>query len=176
MKQFSGITFILLSLLCISGCFFSKLQKTEPQTEVAQSYLKPSSDLNDTLLLYKRTPCFGACPTFTMVVKMNGEVTYFGRQNVEMLGNYTAKWDANRLKQLDDQMQSVQFYQLPLSFDNPQVTDLPSTYIGYTEGNNLHTVKCRYQTPQNLKDLAAWLDGEIKQTTWNQNNSNNNHE
>jgi virulence-associated protein VapD len=111
-----------------------------------------------------------------MVVKMDGEVYFNGRQHVEMIGDYKANWDADRLQQLESKMQYLDFYKLPNIFDNPQVTDLPSTYIGYTQGNNLHTVKCRYQTPQNLKDLASWLDQEISKTQWNQINSNNNHE
>lgn len=170
---------VLLIALTLAGCFHSgRLPRNEgdQSPQARDRYLQPSSDLHDTLLLYKRTPCFGACPTFTMVVKMNGEVHYHGRQNVEMLGDYQATWNSDLLKQLDDKMQSVDFYQLPISFDNPQVTDLPSTYLGYTKGNNLHTIKCRYQTPQNLKDLAVWLDGEMKKTIWKQNNSNNNHE
>jgi cysteinyl-tRNA synthetase len=32
--------------------------------------------LHDTLLLYKKTPCFGVCPVFTLVVKMDGEVFF----------------------------------------------------------------------------------------------------
>jgi hypothetical protein len=170
---------VLFIALTFAGCLRSgRLPRNEGNhsPKAFERYLQPSSDLHDTLLLYKRTPCFGACPTFTMVVKMDGEVYFNGRQHVEMIGDYKASWDADRLQQLESKMQYLDFYKLPNIFDNPQVTDLPSTYIGYTQGNNLHTVKCRYQTPQNLKDLASWLDQEISKTQWNQINSNNNHE
>jgi hypothetical protein len=173
---FLSVLFIALTL---AGCFRSgRLPKNEgnQSPHAIERYLQPSSDLHDTLLLYKRTPCVGACPTFTMVVKMDGEVYFNGRQHVEMIGDYKANWDADLLGQLESKMQALDFDKLPKIFDNPQVTDLPSTYIGYTLGNNLHTVKCRYQTPQNLKDLASWLDQEISKTQWNQINSNNNHE
>lgn len=170
---------LALTLAGATGCLRSgRLPSNEGKDapKALERYLQPSSDLHDTLLLYKKTPCFGACPTFTLVVKMDGEVYYNGRQNVTMIGDYKSTWSADILQALEDKMQSVDFYKLAKSFDNPQVTDLPSMYMGYTKGNNLYTVKCRYQTPQNLKNLAIWLDQEIANTQWNLINPNNNHE
>ncbi len=171
------VSFILLA--ACSGCLRSgRLPRNEGQhaPKAMDNYLVPSYDLHDTLLLYKKTPCFGVCPTFTLVVKMDGELYYNGRQNVPMLGDYKSTWSTDILQTLEDKMQTVDFYNLPKNFDNPQVTDLPSMYLGYTRGNNLYTVKCRYQTPQNLKNLAIWLDQEIAKTQWNLINPNNNHE
>ena len=170
---------VLLIASTLVGCFRSgRLPRNEgnQSPQARDRYLQPSSDLHDTLLLYKKTPCFGACPTFTMVVKMDGEVFYNGRQHVTRLGDYKAIWSNDLLNQLELQMQSLEFYNLSKTFDNPQVTDLPSMYLGYTKGDNLYTIKCRYQTPQQLKNLATWLDQEIEKTQWNLINTNNNHE
>ncbi|MEY2764602.1 MAG: hypothetical protein RLZZ205_1026 [Bacteroidota bacterium] len=180
MKPF--ILFLSIALVVTSlstGCLRSgRLPRNEAKhaPQPMERYLQPSTDLHDTLLLYKKTPCFGACPTFTLVVKMDGEVYYNGRQNVAQLGDFKSEWSVDILKAMEDKMAALHFYDLPTKFDNPQVTDLPSMYLGYTKGNHLHTIKCRYQTPQDLKNLALWLDGEIEKTKWNLINPNNNHE
>lgn len=172
---FLGLFLVTASTGCLrSGRLPRNESKQAPKA--LDSYLKPSADLHDTLLLYKKTPCFGACPVFTLTIMMDGKAYLMGQKNMQYIGGYTAEWNADVMKALDEKMRAIQFYSLPRVFDNPKVTDLPSTYIGYTLGNNLHTIKCRYQTPQNLKDLSVWLDAEMEKTKWNLINSNNNHE
>jgi hypothetical protein len=143
-----------------------------PSSVLKDRYLIPSSDLHDTLLLYKKTPCFGACPVFTMVVKMDGEVYYTGVKNTLLEGTQSANWSAEQLEVIDLKMRALDIYNAPKSFDNAAVTDLPSMYIGYTEGDNVKTVKCRYQYPNGYKDLSAWLDEQIKTSTWKSLNNN----
>lgn len=178
--RFFFLTFLsFIFLAASSGCLRSgRLPRNEGEQapQVMDRYLKPSSDMHDTLLLYKKTPCFGACPVFTLTVMMDGKAYLMGQKNMQYIGGYSAEWNTDVLKTLDEKMKAIQFYNLPRVFDNPQVTDLPSTFIGYTQGQNLHTIKCRYQTPQNLKDLSVWLDAEMEKTKWNLINSNNNHE
>ncbi|MBM3428263.1 MAG: hypothetical protein FJX95_05725 [Bacteroidetes bacterium] len=179
MKRFILFLSVAMVIISASGCLRSgRLPKNEGKNtpQAMERYLNPSSDLHDTLLLYKKTPCFGSCPVFTMTVMMDGTVYLMGKKNMTLLGDYTSEWNADLLNELDHKMAQLQFYQLPRVFDQTQVTDLPSTYIGYTNGNHVQTIKCRYQTPQGLKDLAIWLDQEIEKTKWNLINSNNNHE
>jgi hypothetical protein len=135
-------------------------------SDLHDSYLIPSSDLHDTLLLYKKTPCFGVCPVFTLVVKMDGEVYLTGVKNTLFEGTQSTNWNAEQLKAIDHKMRELDIYNAPKSFDNPSVTDLPSMYIGYTKGENLKTVKCRYQHPNGYRELSAWLDEQIKTSTW----------
>ena len=152
-----------------TGCLRSgRLPSNEGQhaPKAMDHYLIPSSDLHDTLLLYKKTPCFGACPVFTVVVKMDGEVYFTGVKNTLFEGTQSTNWRAEQLEVIDRKMRELDFYHAPKSFDNPAVTDLPSMYIGYTKGDNLKTVKCRYQYPNGYKDLSAWLDEQIKTSTW----------
>ncbi len=164
MKKYSWvIAFCAMSLLW--GCATQK-EITPPatSTSIADSYLIPSTEMEDTLLWYSKTPCFGACPTFSLLVKMNGQVLYHGKQHVEKLGEFTGQWTADQLSALETEMKKIQFYQLSKIYDDSKVTDLPSMYIGYTKGNQLYKIKCRYQYPNELKSLAKWLDSRVAQT------------
>lgn len=169
MRNASLFLVSFIFLVACSGCLRSgRLPRNEGQhaPKAMDNYLVPSYDLHDTLLLYKKTPCFGVCPVFTMVVKMDGEVYYTGVRNAMVEGTQTTNWNVQQLEVIDRKMRELEIYNAPKSFDNPSVTDLPSMYIGYTKGDNLKTVKCRYQYPNGYKDLSAWLDEQIKTSTW----------
>ncbi len=180
MRNASLFLLIFIFLAACTGCLRSgRLPRNEGKrapkpmdyyeatsSDLHDGYLIPSSDLHDTLLLYKKTPCFGVCPVFTLVVKMDGEVYLTGVKNTLFEGTQSTNWNAKQLEAIDHKMRELDIYNAPKSFDNPAVTDLPSMYIGYTKGDNLKTVKCRYQYPNGYKDLSAWLDEQIKTSTW----------
>lgn len=180
MRNASLFLLIFIFLAACTGCLRSgRLPRNEGErapkpmdyyeatsSDLHDSYLIPSSDLHDTLLLYKKTPCFGVCPVFTLVVKMDGDVYLTGVKNTLFEGTQSTNWNAEQLKAIDHKMRELDIYNAPKSFDNPSVTDLPSMFIGYTKGENLKTVKCRYQYPNGYRELSAWLDEQIKTSTW----------
>ena len=163
------IKIVFSALLCLSlltiGC---KKKKKQTETAVIEqqgpSYLIPSSTADDTLLLYSKTPCFGACPTFRLVVKMNGQVVYEGQKNVERLGKFQGNWSKDQLSLLEDEMRKINFYGFQKSYDNSKVTDVPTMYLGYTKGNDLHKIKCRYEYPNELRELSKWMDTQLTNT------------
>jgi hypothetical protein len=142
----------------------------------SNGYLIPSSIADDTLLFYSKTPCFGACPTFRLIIKMNGEVRYEGQKNVNLLGTYQGNWSKEQMIALDQEMKKINFYGFQPTYDNPVVTDLPSMYIGYTKGDALYKIKCRVQYPNELKTLSQWLDNQINTMTLTQKDKLQNNE
>ncbi len=62
------------------------------------------------------------------------------------------------------EMKKIQFYQFTKVYDDSKVMDLPSFYIGYTRGDDLYKIKCRYHYPNQLKSLTQWIDGQLAQT------------
>ncbi len=151
--------------------FACKKKKDSAETKLNATptgYLIPSSLADDTLLLYAKTPCFGACPTFRLMIKMNGEIRYEGQKNVNLLGTYKGNWSKEQMIALDQEMKKINFYHFQKIYDNPVVTDLPSMYIGYTKGNDLYKIKCRVQYPNELKSLSQWLDTQINTTEFQQ--------
>lgn len=155
--------FLLLAVLLIFsiGCKKKKASGETTLIESSKSYLIPSNTADDTLLLYAKTPCFGACPTFRLIVKMNGDIRYEGQKNVTHLGTFQGHWTKEQLTALDEEMKKINFYGFQTNYDNPVVTDLPTMYVGYTKGNDLHKIKCRVQYPNELKNLSKWLDNQI---------------
>jgi hypothetical protein len=92
---------------------------------------------------------------------MNGDIRYEGQKNVTHLGTFQGHWTKEQLTALDEEMKKINFYGFQTNYDNPVVTDLPTMYVGYTKGNDLHKIKCRVQYPNELKNLSKWLDNQI---------------
>jgi len=158
-------TLVIISISLLWACQKKKEASSTEEAPVSDaSYLIPASQKEDTLLWYSKTPCFGACPTFSLLVKMNGQLLYQGKQHVEKIGEFTGQWSADQLKALEMEMKKIQFYQFQKIYDDNKVTDLPSFYIGYTRGDDLYKIKCRYHYPNELKSLTQWIDGQLAQT------------
>ncbi|HEU5303486.1 MAG TPA: DUF6438 domain-containing protein [Gemmatimonadales bacterium] len=51
-------------------------------------------------IVLERTPCFGACPVYTVAVSSSGVVTYQGRVHVQRLGAATAQVPKARVDSL----------------------------------------------------------------------------
>jgi hypothetical protein len=52
------------------------------------------------------------------------------------------------------------------SYDNPHVTDLPTTTTGIKNGEKMKTVAARYKSPKELQELYQVLDEMIEAATW----------
>lgn len=177
--------FIFLSGILISSCKSAKESKTTTVDEIHHSgeQIEGQSDnkksqldkeiaqiqdpLSDSVLArIQRTPCFGTCPIYTMTIYQGGYVTFHGEKFVDMEGHYEGKSDKNKLEELIESAEEVGFFQLDREYDNPRVTDLPSTIITMAKGESFKTVINRYSGPPSLTDFQKKFDELIKQISW----------
>jgi hypothetical protein len=117
----------------------------------------------------RRTPCYGNCPVYEAKLMSNGKVYYNGTRAVDMIGNYEANADAERLKDLWKNIEQVKFFDFankyPLDEKN-QIADLPSCILTINDGKQKKRIEDNYDSPANLQ----WIEHEIEtfflQTTW----------
>jgi hypothetical protein len=60
----------------------------------------------------RRTPCFGRCPTYTVIVHSHGGIDYHGEDNVAVEGHHTATAAPDRIQSLDATIDRVRFFEL----------------------------------------------------------------
>ena len=113
------------------------------------------------LLSYSRSMCFGPCPAFSLTVQVDGEAHYDGKANVKHVGEYAGHWPKSHLLALGRAAADVRLDQKTGTYDNPMVTDLPSTKL--TFGG--YQVLERINGPD-LQHLYTVLDSLIEITTW----------
>src|SRR5262245_16370323 len=105
----------------------------------------------------KRTPCFGMCPEYEVVIHGDGTVKYTGRTNVRVEGEQTWKIDPAAVRALAREMEQAGYFDLEDEY-TAHVTDLPTTYTSLTIGARAKTVKNYFGAPQKLKDLEKRIE------------------
>jgi hypothetical protein len=85
----------------LAGCLAIVLACT-PRTAEVPAAERPERAVagSGVAISLERTPCYGACPTYTVSVSPSGAVTFVGRANVRRIGTATGKIPARRVAAL----------------------------------------------------------------------------
>jgi len=75
----------------------------------------------------ERTPCFGRCPAYTVIIQSYGTLRYEGKADVPRLGKHTGRVDEWQLTQLFHFAKDINFAKFDAAYHLP-VTDMPSVY------------------------------------------------
>jgi hypothetical protein len=127
----------------------------------------PVANDQDTLIYYRRGACFGMCPIFDMVVYKNGRAVYHGKNYVDRIGDYQTNIDLAALQKIKSVADQIGYFSLQESYDNPHVTDLPTTVtIIADENGKLKSVANRYKGPAGLRSLYEALDKMTEEQDW----------
>ncbi len=105
--------------------------------------------------------CFGPCPAFTLTVQEDGQAHYNGRANVKFMGDHTAIWPESHLNTLAQTAFELRLDQKVGNYDNPMVTDLPTTRLTFGRFEVMDRIK-----GPNLERLYTAIDSLIRVTVW----------
>ncbi len=163
----SRILLILLLLTSIMGCKSSRqVAESVVHTETLPEVEATHQD--STFAIYQRTPCFGMCPYFNLTIYESGYAVYEGKNFVDLIGFYHARFDKSSLQKIKETAESIQYFSLDEKYDNPNVTDLPTTTTGIMKEGVLKTVAARYKAPKALESVYQVLDELIEDAKWTQ--------
>ena len=128
-----------------------------------------TKSLPDSLFVsIERTPCFGRCPTYKLMVFQSGYATLHVKNWVESLenGKYETRISKAEMDQIRQRIEAVAYYKLPNEFDGP-ITDIPSTFTAANINGRKKRVKNRYDAPVKLQEYEKFLDGLLlKRSDW----------
>ncbi len=151
----------LLALsLCFAGCKDKKATVDSDHTSPAETVVPIQ------VIHYKKTPCFGVCPQFEMVVMSDGKASYKGERNVDMVGVWTGEWSSKQIDRVMKAALEIGYFQLDDTYDNRLVTDLPATYTTLHLDGTDKTIMNRYQGPKELQQVYTKLDEIIGEVKW----------
>jgi len=114
----------------------------------------------------ERTPCFGDCPVYSVVIKSDGTFRYVGEENVARKGTHTGEistWDFNQLAEF---IVESGYMNLDSSYDAP-ITDLPAAYTTVVLNGKRKLVR-NYGGlgPVRLWMLEQAIDATLQQAQW----------
>ena len=116
-----------------------------------------------------RTVCFGFCPAYTVTITGDGQVTYVGRNFVNVTGEQRASISPEAVQELLRRFDAVHFESLNDAY-RAHVTDLPTNTI-VIERNGGRKVVVDYGglsagMPQAVRDLQAEIDRVAGTSRW----------
>lgn len=124
-----------------------------------------STAADSLFMTFERTPCFGKCPAFRVIIYRNGNATYEGTQFSDHMGMHTGNFGKEIPLAMLAEAERIGFFELEKKYDGP-VTDLPSMITEIRAGEKHHKVLARLNTPKELKEFGKYMDELINGVKW----------
>lgn len=112
-----------------------------------------------------KTACYGSCPVYEMTIYSNLVVEFSGERFVNNIGKFTSRIAQSDLQDLQDAFFQNEFFQLEDEYTS-LVSDLPTTFVYYSDGKKSKTVKDYTGAPESLKELEKLLEGFVESLEW----------
>ena len=154
---FSFITIIVL----IGSCSTSK-NKIDAEMQ-ALNGLTNGTHLFSTI---KRSYCYGTCPVYELKIYANGDATYHAIKNVELEGFYSGQVSKKSRGALSQKAKEIKYMEMKDVYDNPGISDLPSTTTSIVINGDHKEVRRRYGYPTELLAFEKLFDEIIALTLW----------
>lgn len=107
-------------------------------------------------LVMKRTACLGTCPVYEVKIDAAGNVVYKGVEYVPYIGEKKFKLTQEDLQQLQQMVRKADLFKYKDKYyDN--ITDLPTTYITYYEGERKKEIMDYYGAPASVRAFEKKL-------------------
>ncbi len=172
-----SLVFIVLLLLGVS-CKVQKNAASKNEVATNQNSIESSTKASDTakenqvvipedsvLLTIERTPCFGQCPEYSAMITTSGRCYYLGENFVNRLGAYHGKMDSDKLEELQQEIDRIQFFEFLSKYDKP-VTDVPTVFVEVHRNGKVHRVMDRMGAPAELKAFEKYIDRLLETVAW----------
>lgn len=130
---------------------------------MSSCHLSKKTEKEETLLItMRKTVCRGECPVYSVEVYDNGVVKYEGKKYVTKVGALGKKLSRSELKSLKAAFDAANFFNFEDEYTG-KVTDLPSTFITYTQGEKTKTIRDHYRGPSELKALEDKVEAVVSE-------------
>jgi hypothetical protein len=171
-KYFYYLTFISLFIACNNKSkviLDQSINNNESPTPLPRFVKTIPDSLNgmiaDTLLYFKRSPCFGQCSAYEFTVYTNGIVSYNGYSNTEPLGEHLGLLLESSWNEILSQARAINFFQFSNKYPEKMeefIADLPNTFIMIKEGTERKMIMDNHSPPKELKLFEVKIDGILK--------------
>jgi hypothetical protein len=112
------------------------------------------------------SPCFGNCPVFNLDVDITGHAVLEGKKFFDFIGWYECQLSEGQMQRIIDLADQYGYFTLEHSYDNPNVTDLPSILTILRTDAGAHWVYDRMNAPESLRSFEQELEVLVKEWMW----------
>ncbi len=152
---------LVLPVLVLFSCDTTK----KAGQETMQSITETTEKAIPVNITFKRGPCFGKCPVFTLQVDENGAASLLGAKYARLEGEHTKQVTADELAELQKLVADSKFMTLEDRYDSG-ILDAPSTTLMVKSAKGEKTVVLRGTMPDALKSLVEKMDAIYNSEGW----------
>jgi hypothetical protein len=171
MKHRAACAVCLGSLGVLAGCGLAEPAPNSGSEGGGAGATVPESSVVDsaTRVTLDRTPCYGACPVYSLSIGGDGTVAYFGQSAVNVKGAASKQVPVSDVQALVDLMVRADYFELSLPAACPEgfISDAPGATTSLTLGGRTHTVvdhgnPCAPAVLQMLEDAIDEVTGSVE--------------
>lgn len=126
-------------------------------SQYAQSLKKIKLEKLDQVIELSKSPCYGSCPVFRLVIYEKGIISYEGERNTRRLGLYAKRLSDTTYQRLLTAFQTTNLWQFKDVYRG-QYPDAPTVSITYYEEGDVKTIIGKDGRPTKVLELEAMLD------------------
>lgn len=94
--------------------------------------------------------CYGTCPIYQVRINANREVRWVGKRFTENIGTWQKALPEEQFTLLLKYIKESTIESYKDVYDDPGISDLPTTTLTYTQHERSKTIACRYKVPATL--------------------------
>jgi len=117
------------------------------------------------LITLEKTRCFGTCPVFTLEIYADGEAILRGEENIHKIGEFHSALSKKQVKELVKEFRNRDFFGFEDTYTS-SASDLPTTYLSFTDKGETKKITDYDQAPESLKELEAKVEAYIGILSW----------
>ena len=128
----------------------------------AAAVTTPDSASEEPFLLYRKSPCYGPCPTYEAMIYSNGTVQFMPIKYTPVTDTITFALSAPELEKLKKAVADLNYKPLQ-NYYKTEWTDMPATHLYFYEaGKEVKHIKHQEGGPENLIRLID----EVHEMLW----------
>lgn len=133
-------------------------------TAIGGATLTP--EVSVTRIGLERTPCFGRCPVYTVIIHQDGTFRYEGTENVERIGSHTGRVDTLELTQVFRYIEAINFFDLADTYRAEIMDDAAAFTLVETPEETKVIMNYARSAPATVWALEALIDRLLATATW----------
>ena len=114
---------------------------------------------------YSQGPCFGQCPVYTLDIKPDGIAHFEGKRFATKQGKYTKTVTDAEVAELVALFDAAGWFKLENKYDS-KITDIPSIFIKYRNGDMIKKINFRGETPEGVKAIMSFFSEMADSKGW----------
>lgn len=120
---------------------------------------------DNAVIIIQKTPCFGTCPEYEMMIFNDRTVFIDARQHLPIKGKFRSELSQAKYQELIEMFENSSFFDFEDRYTS-NITDLPTTYLTYRNESQAKKIMDYHGAPQELKALENAVHDIIAALDW----------